>query len=181
MTRFILEKRSREFGTYLLLGIPNRDVASLFVRENLLMGAGAFIISLLVGSFLYQILDMIIMRIFQAQYQIQFQFSAKALALTAGYGAAKSHPFAMVRVRRQLRKIKIRDFLYMEKKNEASALKTGKGHWTLFLAAVAACAAGVGTLWYLCHHSEEVHNGGALLLLSVVLLIGEHLWDWILQ
>ena len=39
MTRFILEKRSREFGTYLLLGIPNRDVASLFVRENLLMGA----------------------------------------------------------------------------------------------------------------------------------------------
>ena len=104
MTRFILEKRSREFGTYLLLGIPNRDVASLFVRENLLMGAGAFIISLLVGSFLYQILDMIIMRIFQAQYQIQFQFSAKALALTAGYGAA-IYLFAMVRVRRQLRKI----------------------------------------------------------------------------
>lgn len=171
MTRFILEKRSREFGTYLLLGIPNRDVASLFVRENLLMGAAALMISLLVGSFLYQILDMIIMRIFQASYQIQFQFSAKALALTAGYGAA-IYLFAMARVRRQLSKIKICDLLYMEKKNEASALKTGKGHWTLFLAAVAACAAGGGILWYLCHHSEEVHNGGVLLLLSVVLLIG---------
>lgn len=171
MTRFILEKRSREFGTYLLLGIPNRDVASLFVRENLLMGSAAFLISIFIGSFLYQILDMIIMRIFQATYQIRFQLSGKALALTAGY-AVVIYLFAVVRVRRHLRRIKICDLIYMDKKNESSGLKTGKGHWILFLLSVAACVAGGGIFRYICRNSENMDNGFPILLLSMLLLIG---------
>ena len=42
MIRFILEKRSREFGIYLLLGMEKRQIAKLYMRESALLGAGAF-------------------------------------------------------------------------------------------------------------------------------------------
>ena len=41
MIRFMLEKRSQEFGIYLLLGMKKKKIASLYMRENLLMGTGA--------------------------------------------------------------------------------------------------------------------------------------------
>ena len=31
MTKFMLERRSKEFGTYLILGMENRDVSKLFL------------------------------------------------------------------------------------------------------------------------------------------------------
>lgn len=42
MIRFILEKRSREFGIYLLLGMEKWQIARLYMRESVLLGAGAF-------------------------------------------------------------------------------------------------------------------------------------------
>lgn len=42
MIRFILEKRSREFGIYLLLGMEKRQIARLYMRESVLLGAGHF-------------------------------------------------------------------------------------------------------------------------------------------
>lgn len=40
--RFIMEKRSREFGTYLLLGMKKKQIARLYMRENVILGMGAF-------------------------------------------------------------------------------------------------------------------------------------------
>ena len=43
MTKFMLEKRSREFGTYLILGMENKDVSKLFFYENILFGIVALV------------------------------------------------------------------------------------------------------------------------------------------
>ena len=42
-TRFMFEKRSKEFGTYMLLGIKKKKISSLFLLENLLFGFLALI------------------------------------------------------------------------------------------------------------------------------------------
>lgn len=169
MTRFILERRSREFGTYLLLGIPNRAIANLFVRENLIMGGAAFLVSLFTGSLLYQVLEMLIMNVFRADYAIRFQFSLPAAGLTFGY-AAVIYLFAMLRVRKKLRRIKICDLLYAEKQNETAALKPGKGHWWLFLMSAAVGAAGLIGLRMLCR-AEYPPNHAMLLLCGCILAI----------
>ena len=44
MVRFMLEKRSTEFGIYLLLGMKKRTIARLYMRENILLGGLAFVI-----------------------------------------------------------------------------------------------------------------------------------------
>lgn len=46
MVRFVLEKRSREFGIYLLVGVKKKEIARLYFTENLLLGAGAFLVGM---------------------------------------------------------------------------------------------------------------------------------------
>lgn len=56
MVRFILEKRSREFGIYLLVGVKKKEIARLYFTENLLLGAGAFLVGMGLGLLFQQIL-----------------------------------------------------------------------------------------------------------------------------
>lgn len=56
MVRFILEKRSREFGIYLLIGMKKKEISRLYMRESLLLGIAAFAGGLALGMLLQQIL-----------------------------------------------------------------------------------------------------------------------------
>ena len=46
--------RSRELGTYLLIGLENRQVARLFFLENLAVGGCALALGTVLGGLLYQ-------------------------------------------------------------------------------------------------------------------------------
>lgn len=48
-TKFMFEKRSKEFGTYMLLGIKKTSIARLLVTENILVGIFAFILAIPIG------------------------------------------------------------------------------------------------------------------------------------
>lgn len=52
MMKFMLERRSTEFGIYLLLGMKKKTIVRLFKRENLLMGGISFLIGVSVGVLL---------------------------------------------------------------------------------------------------------------------------------
>lgn len=62
--KFMLEKRSKEFGTYQILGLEKKDISKMFTLENLIIGFLAFIVGIIVGTFLYQIFTSIIMNLF---------------------------------------------------------------------------------------------------------------------
>ena len=73
MVRFILEKRSREFGIYLLIGMKKKEIAKLYLRESLLLGIGAFGGGLLLGLLLQQILMAILYSCIQMEYRIRLE------------------------------------------------------------------------------------------------------------
>ena len=50
MVRFMLDKRSREFGIYLLIGMERKEIIRLYIRENLLLGFLAFGSGLVLGD-----------------------------------------------------------------------------------------------------------------------------------
>lgn len=52
---FMMEKRSKEFGTYLLLGMTKKQIITLFRRENYLLGMIATLLGILPG-YLFQLL-----------------------------------------------------------------------------------------------------------------------------
>lgn len=54
ITGFMLSRRSREFGIYLLIGLENDQVARLFFLENLSAGGIALLFGLPLGNLVYQ-------------------------------------------------------------------------------------------------------------------------------
>ncbi len=67
-TGFMLSRRSRELGTYILMGLTNRQVARLFFLENLAVGGAALTLGLMLGGLLYQILRAILFAMFSLPY-----------------------------------------------------------------------------------------------------------------
>ncbi len=129
--RFMLEKRSKEFGTYEILGIEKKSISNIFTLENLIIGGIAFIIGIALGTFLYQIFTSIIMNLFNQPYQIEISFSIKAVGMTAIYFFG-IFALVLLNCRRKIKKTKVYDLLYANKKNENNMIKNAKGNVILF-------------------------------------------------
>ncbi len=110
MTGFILSKRSRELGLYMLMGIKRSSIALLFLLENVILGCLALLLSLFIGTGIYQLLISLITYVFAMPYEIVLTFSPWALAVTFLY-ILLIYFFATVRRSLRLRKTNIRELL----------------------------------------------------------------------
>ena len=123
MVRFMLEKRSREFGTYLLLGMSKKQVSGVYMRENVLMGTMAFGLGMVAGLFLQQILMTVFYQIFSKDYKLHIEIRGWCMLVTVCIYFL-CYLFALMRNRRLFKKMTIADFMQMEKENEQ--VKRGK-------------------------------------------------------
>ena len=62
-TRFMFEKRSKELGMYMLLGIKKKEIVRLLVLENVLLGLLAFILSIPLGFLFSQFVSLVIVKL----------------------------------------------------------------------------------------------------------------------
>lgn len=121
-TGFMLTKRSRELGTYMLIGLEPKQVTRLFMTENLTIGGAAFVLGMILGSLLFQILRAILLTLFGFSYRFILSFSLKAVGLTLIYFAL-IYLFAQLKCRKRIRSMKIYDLIYYEKINEEEILQ----------------------------------------------------------
>ena len=125
-TGFMFTKRSREFGTYILIGLENRQVARLFFLENLIVGAFALLFGILLGNLVFQALRAILLALFGVPYTFVFTFSFRAVALTLFYFVL-IYLSAQLRSRRRIRSMKIYDLIYVDRLNDnAARAKSGR-------------------------------------------------------
>lgn len=122
MTKFMLEKRSKEFGTYLILGMENSDVSKLFFYENILLGVISLVLGTFLGVFVYQGLLVAITSFFGKDYQLNTDINFGAVLLTTVYYAVIQFIVAF-RNNRYLKKLKIYDLINADKQNEAVKVK----------------------------------------------------------
>ena len=134
-TGFMLSRRSRELGTYLLIGLENKQVARLFFLENLSVGGVALLFGIPLGNLVYQALRAILLTMFSATYHFHYNFSLQAIGLTFVYFAA-IYFFALFRSRKRIRRMKIYDLIYFERQNEAELVKRSKTRKTLFVVSI---------------------------------------------
>lgn len=136
MAKFMLEKRSREFATYLLIGLKKKELSRLYMKENLLVGTAAFFIGLGVGTLLQQIIMTVFYSIFSEDYKLHVQINIWCLVMTAGCYFA-CYLFALMRNKKAFKKMSIAELLQMEKKNEEIKIGHEKLRQWLFPAAAA--------------------------------------------
>ena len=130
-TKFMLLRRGRELGTYLLIGLENRQVARLFFLENLAVGGCALALGTVLGGLLYQAFRALTLALFKQPYRFSFGFSLPALGLTAVcFGLI--YLFALRRSHRYIRKANIHDLIYSDRLNEGVVIQTGKKRRWIF-------------------------------------------------
>lgn len=134
-TNFMLTRRSREFGLYVLIGLENRQVARLFFWENLIVGGCALVLGIFLGNFLFQVLRAIIFTLFGTPYYFSFFFSVKAIGLTFIYFVL-IYLFAQLKSRRRIRRMKICDLIYFDRQNEDAVIKTSSRRRKIFAASI---------------------------------------------
>lgn len=170
MVRFMLQKRSREFGTYLLLGMRKKQISKLYMRENMLMGAGAFAVGLLFGMLLQQILMAVLYTMLQTDYELHLEFNVWCLLTTAGCYAG-CYFLALFRCKGRFKKMNICDLMSAGKKNEEIQESHEQAkRWLLPLSAAFLLLFG---LWLFFGGAIDGWNGGTILgfLVGLVLTI----------
>lgn len=117
MLRFILEKRSREFGTYLLLGMKKKQIARLYMRENVLLGAGSFLLGIAGGVLVQQILMSVLYSMVMLDYRLNIEISKGCLIMTMSCYAG-CYLLALIRCKWKLKKMNIYNLMNAQKQNE---------------------------------------------------------------
>ena len=167
--KFMFEKRSKEFGTYMLLGIEKKDINKMFLSENIILGLISFVISFFVGTVLGNIISAVVMNLFEMPYKIKLSITLTPVLLSTLYFIL-IYLFTLFRSSRRMKKMKIHDLLYLEKKNEEKLWKRKKYRNILFIIFVILEISGL----YLCDHAFVISNDPSMvnyLGISILLLI----------
>lgn len=117
MVRFMLEKRSTEFGIYLLLGMKKKNVSRLYVRENILLGCIAFLLGCVLGVLLQQILLTVMFSMVRMEYHIRISIDRRTVLMTV-LCYAGCYLLALFRSRRKFRKMNIQALMNAKRQNE---------------------------------------------------------------
>lgn len=135
MIGFMVEKRSREFGIYLLIGMKKKEILSLFMKENRIIGAVAFFLGIIPGIFIQQIITSIFYKICNKGYFIKIDFSILGFLLSL---VIYAYIFlrAMRKNKKKIKKMQIKDMMSMDKENEKYICKKVKLKSFLFIVSI---------------------------------------------
>ena len=131
-TKFMFEKRSKEFGTYMLLGIKKTDIAKLFLIENMILGCFAFLLSIPFGFILSQFISLVIVKILEIPEVIFISFHAVSIGLLAIYFLA-IYTLVLIHMIHKIKKMTIHNFLYLEKQNEKKMFQNARKRNLIFV------------------------------------------------
>ena len=125
MVRFMLEKRSREFGIYLLIGMKKKEVSRLYMKENVMLGVCSFVIGMGLGMLLQQVLLVILYSIVQLEMRPHLEFNRYCFLMTVCCYVG-CYLLALFRSGRRFRKMNIHDLMNENQKNEELKEKNEK-------------------------------------------------------
>lgn len=85
-SRFLIKRRSKEFGIYLTLGMSKRKISLILLLETFFIGLLSLGVGLLIGILVSQFISVLVANMFEANLtEFQFVFSLSALVKTLIY------------------------------------------------------------------------------------------------
>ena len=170
-TRFMFEKRSKELGTYMLLGIKKKEIARLLVLENILLGFLAFVLSIPLGFLFSQFVSLVIVKMLGIPKVIFISLNLISIGLLAIYFLA-IYVLVLLNLLRRIRKMTVHDFLYFDKQNEKKMFRSNKKRNIIFVISVILGIASL-LLWNSRCNFKNMNDQATMtyMMISIVLLI----------
>ena len=133
---FLVKRRKKEFGLYMLLGMGKRNISVILLLETLLVGIFSLVIGLIVGIFGSQLMSIVVAKMFEADLTgFKFVFSEDALIKTVMYFAI-IYVLVMILNIFSASKYKLIDLLNASKKSEKVILRNSFVSVFLFIVSI---------------------------------------------
>ena len=121
---FLINRRKKEFGIYMTLGMGKRQISKILLIETIFVGIISLVIGLILGVFSSQFMSILVAKLFQADMsKFEFVFSKNACIKTCIYFAVMY--FAVVLFNAfTISRYKLINLLTAVKKNEKIKMKS---------------------------------------------------------
>ena len=118
MMDFILQRRSREISTYMILGVEKSDICKMIFKENAFFGLVAIILGFGFGILVSKISESFVSNLFHFQETLVAFLSVKAVGLTC-IEFCIVYIIALVKTNRKVQKVKLIDLLNYSRNNSS--------------------------------------------------------------
>lgn len=118
MMDFILQRRSREISTYMILGVEKSDICKMIFRENTFLGLAAIIVGFGFGILVSKILESFVSNLFHFQEAVLAFLSVSAVGLTC-VEFCIVYIIALIKTNRKVQKVKLIDLLNYSRNNSS--------------------------------------------------------------
>ena len=120
---FLINRRKKEFGIYMTLGMGKRQISKIILMETILVGIISLIVGLIIGIFASQFMSVLVAKMFEADMsKFQFVFSKDACVKTCIYFAVM-YVAVMIFNTYTISRYKLINLLNATKKNEIVKIK----------------------------------------------------------
>ena len=120
---FLINRRKKEFGTYMLLGMGKGQISRILLFETILVGLISLIVGLIIGIFASQFMSILVGKLFAADMsKFEFVFSKDACIKTCIYFAVM-YVAVMIFNTFTISRYKLINLLNASKKNEQIKIK----------------------------------------------------------
>ena len=120
---FLINRRKREFGIYMILGMGKRQISKIILIETILIGIISLIVGILIGVFVSQFMSILIAKLFEADMkEFTFAFSIESCIKTCIYFAVM-YIAVMIFNTITISRYKLINLLTATKKNEKIKIK----------------------------------------------------------
>ena len=122
-SRFLIKRRNKEFGIYMLLGMSKRKISMILFFETILIGIISLAVGLGLGVLLSQLMGMLVAHMFEADMtKYEFIFSSQACIKTIIYFGIM-YVIVMLFNTVNIGKCKLIDLIQTNKKSEKVKMK----------------------------------------------------------
>ena len=122
-SRFLMKRRNKEFGIYMLLGMSRRKISMILFFETILIGVISLVVGLGLGVLLSQLMSMLVANMFEADMtRYEFIFSSNACIKTLIYFSIM-YVIVMLLNSINVGKCKLIDLIQTNKKSETVKMK----------------------------------------------------------
>ena len=122
-SRFLMKRRNKEFGIYMLLGMSKRKISMVLFFETILIGMISLVVGLGLGVLLSQLMSMLVANMFEADMtKYEFIFSSDACLKTFIYFGIM-YVIVMLFNAINVGKCKLIDLIQTSKKSETVKMK----------------------------------------------------------
>ncbi len=120
---FLINRRKKEFGIYMTLGMGKRQISKIILLETVLVGIISLVVGLVIGVFASQLMSILVAKMFEVDMsEFQFVFSKDACIKTCIYFAVM-YVAVMLFNTFTISRYKLINLLNATKKNEKVKIK----------------------------------------------------------